>query len=152
MYLMQVKEIKPLRDKMLEEQDGLCTICKQPAAKQRPTLDHDHDTGHVRSVLCNACNRMEGRIKSRFVRYGLKNRDVDYASFLRGLADYIEQDYSENPLHPQHLNTLTKEFRKLKKGAQEEELTKLGIEYPEKTTKKFLEALHAKHVASTFNT
>ncbi|WPH64829.1 recombination endonuclease VII [Vibrio phage vB_VpaP_SJSY21] len=146
---MKPSEIKPLRDLMLEEQGGKCKICGQPAKTQRPTLDHCHDTGHVRGVLCNACNRMEGRIKSRFVRYGLKNRDVDFGSFLRGLADYVSEDYSKNPLHPMHLNTLTKEFRSFKKDKQVEELNRIGITFPEKSTKKFLEALYAKHISET---
>ena len=41
------------RSALLESQDGLCVICyERPAV----TVDHDHDTGRVRGMLCKACN------------------------------------------------------------------------------------------------
>jgi hypothetical protein len=41
------------RSELLESQDGLCAICyERPAV----TIDHDHDTGRVRGMLCKACN------------------------------------------------------------------------------------------------
>lgn len=38
---------------MIDGQDGLCAIClKQPAIQ----VDHDHETGIVRGILCDGCN------------------------------------------------------------------------------------------------
>lgn len=47
---------------MLENQAGVCAICKKPESNEiRGTLlslavDHDHATGAVRALLCTACN------------------------------------------------------------------------------------------------
>jgi hypothetical protein len=45
-------------DALLEEQDGLCAICgKAPKnGGQRLYVDHDHDTGAIRGLLCVGCN------------------------------------------------------------------------------------------------
>lgn len=42
---------------MLESQNGLCAICNSPPkANLRLAVDHDHQTGRVRGLLCNRCN------------------------------------------------------------------------------------------------
>ncbi len=46
-------------DVMLVEQDGVCKICgKKQHSSRSPHLfvDHDHETGEVRGLLCNGCN------------------------------------------------------------------------------------------------
>ena len=41
-------------DAMLAQQEGLCVICQRPLVN--PVVDHDHRTGRVRALLCQACN------------------------------------------------------------------------------------------------
>lgn len=42
---------------MFEKQGGLCAACgKPPTAGQRLCIDHEHDTGRVRGLLCHSCN------------------------------------------------------------------------------------------------
>ena len=43
---------------MLEAQDGVCAICgKTPQQNiKRLYVDHDHETGDVRGLLCQQCN------------------------------------------------------------------------------------------------
>lgn len=41
---------------MEEDQDWLCAICKQ-SSTQILCVDHDHETGKVRGLLCNNCNK-----------------------------------------------------------------------------------------------
>ena len=53
-------------DRMLEEQNGRCAICrtdKPGGAGARFAVDHNHDTGNVRGLLCNNCNRGLGHLK-----------------------------------------------------------------------------------------
>lgn len=40
-------------ERMLEQQDGLCAICRERPADH---VDHDHLTGRVRALLCFNCN------------------------------------------------------------------------------------------------
>jgi len=43
---------------MLDSQGGLCAICLAPAEGDKVLeVDHDHDTGAVRGLLCGGCNR-----------------------------------------------------------------------------------------------
>ncbi|MCP4541730.1 MAG: hypothetical protein GY832_31750 [Chloroflexi bacterium] len=51
---------------MLSQQHGVCGICGKPPTKQRVSLDvdHDHETGKIRGLLCNVCNRHLGRVEA----------------------------------------------------------------------------------------
>lgn len=46
-------------ERMYSEQDGACAICKR---KRKLYIDHDHETGFVRALLCNRCNVLLGSI------------------------------------------------------------------------------------------
>ena len=38
-------------------QEGVCAICQRATGKRRRlAVDHDHDTGYVRGLLCKTCN------------------------------------------------------------------------------------------------
>lgn len=43
-------------DQMLENQDGRCAICRRKPRNRRLAVDHDHNTGTVRGLLCHTCN------------------------------------------------------------------------------------------------
>lgn len=44
-------------DAMLSAQNGLCAICDQPSTNgKRLHVDHNHETGKVRGLLCTSCN------------------------------------------------------------------------------------------------
>ena len=45
-------------DAMIARFDGKCWCCKESPATD---IDHDHETGAVRGVLCGKCNRMLGQ-------------------------------------------------------------------------------------------
>lgn len=45
-------------NKMLDDQNGKCILCNRPQSQVRArfVMDHDHDTGVVRGLLCHGCN------------------------------------------------------------------------------------------------
>ena len=55
--------------RMLEDQSGVCAICKQPednSTGKRSNLlcvDHNHTTGKIRGLLCKSCNLAIGSMK-----------------------------------------------------------------------------------------
>lgn len=56
---------------MLEQQSGVCAICGEPeTAKKKKSngprllaVDHDHETGKVRGLLCTGCNQGLGNFE-----------------------------------------------------------------------------------------
>lgn len=67
-------------DDLLMLQDGRCAICLTRPRKRRLAVDHDHDSGEIRGLLCTRCN------------HGLLGRAHDSQSMLiRALA------YLRNP-------------------------------------------------------
>lgn len=71
-------------DAKLAAQGGVCMICGQPPspdgvkAASRLHMDHDHETGRNRDLICLNCNRGLGYFK-------------DDPKLLRAAADYIER-------------------------------------------------------------
>ena len=54
---------------MLEAQGGVCAICEKPERStsrygriKKLAVDHDHDTGAVRGLLCANCNKGIGNL------------------------------------------------------------------------------------------
>lgn len=43
-------------ESLLALQKGRCAICRQVPRSRRLAVDHDHETGWVRGLLCIACN------------------------------------------------------------------------------------------------
>lgn len=46
---------------ILEAQEGRCAICRRVARGRRLAVDHDHNTGEVRALLCYFCNKYLGQ-------------------------------------------------------------------------------------------
>lgn len=47
--------------RLLVEQHSSCAVCKSNEWGQRgPVIDHDHETGRVRGILCGRCNNALG--------------------------------------------------------------------------------------------
>ena len=48
---------------MYESQEGKCAICLQDIAAENSAIDHNHDSGKIRGILCKSCNRGIGLLK-----------------------------------------------------------------------------------------
>jgi hypothetical protein len=71
-------------DRWLAEQSGRCAICRGLAEESRYgvlAVDHCHNKGHVRGLLCDRCNMLLGRWK----------HDPE---LLRRAAEYLEASAS----------------------------------------------------------
>jgi Recombination endonuclease VII len=44
-------------DALMQVQEGQCAVCRLAFGNARPHVDHDHETGRVRGLLCGPCNR-----------------------------------------------------------------------------------------------
>ena len=63
--------------KLLERQHGVCDICGNLNEHGRPlSIDHSHETGMIRGLLCDRCNRALGAFK-------------DNPTLLQTAADYL---------------------------------------------------------------
>ncbi len=60
---------------MFETQQGKCSICsEEPKTKRGLHVDHDHETGKVRGLLCHGCNVALGSFKD----VTLLNKAIEY--------------------------------------------------------------------------
>ncbi len=85
----------------------------------KPCLDHDHKTGHCREVLDYNSNQFLGKIESARKRYLYKLKDSEIPEILRRVADYLETDFSSNPLHPKYISIKIKRYSRLSKPEQD---------------------------------
>ena len=88
-------------------------VGKKLVPKYTPVLDHNHDNGRLRGVLCNNCNGMEGKIKNRVRR---ASRDLTDVEWLQNLLDYWT--YHKEPrspyMYPTHKTEDDKRIRRNK--------------------------------------
>lgn len=53
-------------DEMLKAQNGVCAICGKPPKRRRLQVDHHHESGAVRELLCVPCNTSLAYIEDPF--------------------------------------------------------------------------------------
>lgn len=77
--------------RMFAEQGGNCAICKKPERAKTPkgdvkwlSVDHDHTTNAVRSLLCSSCNHTLGHVG-------------DNPELLESAAAYLRHHKSKEP-------------------------------------------------------
>ena len=80
-YFRQTYNLTPNQiEQMLEDQGGVCAICGEEP--KRRVVDHCHDSGRVRGILCDTCNRCLGLLKDNVdvlmsaAAYLIQNEDV----------------------------------------------------------------------------
>jgi len=93
-------DIPTLREYLIKVQNGKCCLCSIDLSEVTPCLDHDHETGHVRGVLCNNCNGIEGKITNLARR---AKRDGTKKSFLVKVLEYWDKPQNE-AIHPAFKN------------------------------------------------
>jgi len=113
-YVRQLKQkdLKALKEKWYLEIYGICPLFGKKYPIEEFSLDHYHRTkteppgengkGLCRGVLQFQANSIEGKITNAFKRYG-GDKEIDIVSFLRNLANYLENNKihtNEKWIHP----------------------------------------------------
>jgi hypothetical protein len=98
---LKYSEVAQVRRNLLLLQNNKCLICHRTVPTKEWCLDHNHETGKIRGVLCRGCNSVEGKVRRAFIRYGLKKAKVDYYRFLLDLAQYTLISETDM-IHPKH--------------------------------------------------
>lgn len=114
---LKVKDIPALRDKIALSQNGFCWLCKIDLRCVTACLDHDHETGLIRGVLCQNCNGIEGKINNlarRAKRQGTK------AKFITSVLAYWNcfEEAARMEIHPTHKTPDEKRLRRNKKAKE----------------------------------
>jgi len=109
------KDIPALRDKIAIEQDRECWLCDIELSSVMPCLDHDHETGRIRGVLCQNCNGIEGKIHNlvRRAKRGMFKQD-----YLKRVIEYWIKHLVEprSEIHPTHKTKDEKRIKRNKKA------------------------------------
>lgn len=64
---------------LLDSTIGACPICEEEFGSHTACIDHDHETGEIRGIICRKCNLMLGRI----------NDDID---ILLNAIEYLKKE------------------------------------------------------------
>lgn len=73
-YGMHAEEYR----RRVDEQQGRCAVCgDEPGEGKRLHVDHDHESGAIRDLLCGPCNQAIGLAR-------------DSSARLRAMADYLD--------------------------------------------------------------
>jgi|SRR3989304_6762326 len=69
---------------LYREQKGLCAICNGLPGERKLHVDHDHETGKLRGLLCTKCNTFLGKIER--------------TQFLKEYLIYLKKQRSDNAI------------------------------------------------------
>lgn len=76
--------------RLLQEQNGCCAVCKTAATaskkSRRLCIDHDHDSGKVRGLVCDRCNMLLGK-------------STEMLDILKSAVQYLERQTETNQCH-----------------------------------------------------
>jgi len=64
---------------LLATQNGVCAICGKTPNSKNLCVDHDHNTGKIRGLLCDRCNTVLGQVQ-------------DSLDILAKAMEYLRQD------------------------------------------------------------
>ena len=106
---IKTTQIKQVKLTILKKQNWTCAICGYGLKTKWKTdsrfihLDHDHETGHIRGVLCRICNIIEGKAWNSYCRQTKKDkRSVKkYLKIIKGLEFYYD-NHRTDLIHPTH--------------------------------------------------
>lgn len=141
---LKQKELKEIRDEILEKQGFRCAICGKELSKEDCVLDHQHKikksdpngengNGLIRGVLCREDNCLEGRLFNNMFRYKQIKTDEERIEWLQNLIEYYKRP-KYSLIHPTEVvkepQISKRNFNKLKKLYTLKYPQKKPLEYP----------------------
>ena len=146
---LKQKDIKPMKEKLWKENNKICPLLGIEVELDKMTLDHIHklaseepseQKGTIRNAIEFRANVIEGKITNIWKRYfgaDESKHPIDLPSFLRNLADYLENgayrdedgNYYIHPTEKPKPKKLSK--RNYNKLAKEYKLTGRKKKFPE---------------------
>lgn len=127
MQKLQHSMVAPARANLLAKQKGLCAICGINIVKEgkQAVLDHDHESGVCRGVLCNNCNGLEGKVKNLATR---AKREGTFLEWLLKLIAYLQHHAvpRTNMIHPTHKSAEEKRVLRNKKARVARQLKRVS--------------------------
>jgi DNA-binding sugar fermentation-stimulating protein len=84
---LKTTEVKRVREELRTKQGNRCGLCQLPVTESEAVLDHDHNTGAIRSTLHRGCNALLGKVENNHKRYGVRS----LAAFCTGVSSYLQQ-------------------------------------------------------------
>lgn len=97
---LKSKDIKGLREKLLEQNNNKCPILGIEITSKEAVLDHIHkrkqtdqispNSGVIRNTIHNGVNALVGKIENAYIRFIPKDV-IELPELLRSIADYIEK-------------------------------------------------------------
>jgi len=64
--------------RILQVQGGVCALCGGQRGDSEWHVDHDHETGKIRAILCARCNTGLGHVEYLQRRPGFRERALEY--------------------------------------------------------------------------
>lgn len=112
---LKSNQVASVLDQLVKRQGNKCAICGKPfTQRDRPVLDHCHDTGYIRGALHNSCNGAEGRVKTKAY---LGHKGVHAHDYIIGLGKYLEK-HSKPQIQLIHPTHMTDDQKRLKRNAK----------------------------------
>jgi len=113
-------KIAPAREALLKKQGRRCPLCDgvMGGKGKQPVLDHDHNTGFIRDVICRNCNGIEGKVFNLARR--AKNKFTEKEWLERLLAYYERHETPQHGgyLHPTYKTEAEKRLARNKKARE----------------------------------
>lgn len=100
MHILKNGEQHSFKLSLLENQEWICPLCGKEIELNDSALDHDHESGFLREVLHDRCNRALG-----FIEWAIKNTG-DKDLFIENVSSYLDR-HSQDPsnvIHPRHFS------------------------------------------------
>lgn len=148
---MKSTDIKKLKEKLHDQNNGVCPLLGISVSSDKMALDHIHklkselpseQKGTIRNAIEFRANAMEGKITNNWKRYfgaDESKHPITLPDFLRNLAEYLEAGaYQDNDgnfyIHPTEVPKEPKlgkrEFNKIAKLFSEKYPKRKALVYP----------------------